>query len=114
MSMEFRKQGNDVDMHGNLGVEEDDDKLQRSQSYFGCHEVHCYSQRTIRHPRINLRRRNLLMPERSLNQVQVAGLLVEPGGESMADHFDLRSASQLTTTLMVEAWPVLLVITTNR
>jgi len=33
---------------------------------------------------MNLRRRNLPAPEGSLDQVQVAGLLVEPGGEGVA------------------------------
>jgi len=44
---------------------------------------HRPSQRLIAHPRIDLRRRNLAMAERPLDEVQVAGLVVEMRGEGV-------------------------------
>jgi len=46
------------------------------------------SQSAVVHSRIHLRRRNLPMPQRPLDQVQVPGLVVEPGGEGVPHGMD--------------------------
>ena len=56
--------------------------------HIGSREVNRASQCPIRHPRIDLCRRDLPVPERPLDHVQIAGLFVEPGGEGVAERVD--------------------------
>jgi hypothetical protein len=53
--------------------------------HFDSQEAHRASQGAIPHPRIDLRRGNLSMSQRPLDEVQVAGLFIKPGGESVAE-----------------------------
>jgi len=45
-------------------------------------------QRPIRHPGIDFRRGDLPMPQRPLDEVEVAGFFIQAGGEGVAEGVD--------------------------